>query len=229
MSALAEVESAAFRSTGMMAGETIARVAAATRIRAETVAVHYREIRQAGLTSKGRRGRGGAVMTSLDLSRLLISLLSGEAVTGADTRVRQYGALPNAGDYPFEEALAALIEGRMDEHAPSNATYAEVLVSEQPAGADICSNESHQYFGVFPFSLPGIVTVRKLSTETIWEIIHGKKMDEESADDEMGTAAYLRDLADRIFRIPAMYGVDQGDYDRLREIATNWEAAFEDG
>jgi hypothetical protein len=30
---------------------------------------------------------------------------------------------------------------------------------------------------------------------------------------------YLRNLADRIFRIPVMYSVDQGDCDKLREIA----------
>jgi hypothetical protein len=30
---------------------------------------------------------------------------------------------------------------------------------------------------------------------------------------------YLRDLAERILKIPVMHGVDQGDYDRLRELA----------
>ena len=32
-------------------------------------------------------------------------------------------------------------------------------------------------------------------------------------------AAFLRDLAERLYRIPVMYGVDQGDIDRLYEIA----------
>lgn len=40
-------------------------------------------------------------------------------------------------------------------------------------------------------------------------------MDDELEDD----VAYLRDLAERIFRIPVMHGVNQLDYDRLREIA----------
>lgn len=42
-------------------------------------------------------------------------------------------------------------------------------------------------------------------------------MDEEFV--ELSPADYLRDLAGRIFRIPAMYGVDGYDFDRLHEIA----------
>jgi hypothetical protein len=32
-------------------------------------------------------------------------------------------------------------------------------------------------------------------------------------------ADYLRDLAERLMAVPAMYGTDQGDVDRLLEIA----------
>lgn len=32
-------------------------------------------------------------------------------------------------------------------------------------------------------------------------------------------AEYLRNLAERIFQIPVMYGTDQGDTDRLLQIA----------
>lgn len=35
---------------------------------------------------------------------------------------------------------------------------------------------------------------------------------------------FLRDLAERLFRIPVMYGVDQGDSDRLYQIAKAMEA-----
>jgi hypothetical protein len=37
--------------------------------------------------------------------------------------------------------------------------------------------------------------------------------------DEMSDVDYLRDLAERIFRIPVMHGVDQSDYERLLIIA----------
>ena len=33
-------------------------------------------------------------------------------------------------------------------------------------------------------------------------------------------ADYLRDLAERLMAVPALYGVDQGDVDRLLEIAS---------
>lgn len=38
-------------------------------------------------------------------------------------------------------------------------------------------------------------------------------------EEELPDADFLRDLAERIFRIPVMYGVDQGDTDRLLRIA----------
>lgn len=37
------------------------------------------------------------------------------------------------------------------------------------------------------------------------------------------TAEYLRHLADVFFQIPVMYGIDEGDCDRLKEIATSME------
>ena len=36
---------------------------------------------------------------------------------------------------------------------------------------------------------------------------------------EYTDARYLMELSERIFRIPVMHGVDQGDYEELREIA----------
>lgn len=38
-------------------------------------------------------------------------------------------------------------------------------------------------------------------------------------------SSYLRDLAERLMAIPASYDVDQGDIDRLLEIARQLEAA----
>lgn len=40
---------------------------------------------------------------------------------------------------------------------------------------------------------------------------------------ELTDVKYLRDLAQRLFRVPVMYGVDQGDCSRLEDIATNLE------
>jgi hypothetical protein len=45
------------------------------------------------------------------------------------------------------------------------------------------------------------------------------------ADTELPPAAYLRDLAERLMHIPVMYGIDQGDSDRLAEIAREIEKA----
>jgi peptidoglycan hydrolase CwlO-like protein len=39
----------------------------------------------------------------------------------------------------------------------------------------------------------------------------------------MNNADYLRDLANRLMAIPVMYGVDQGDVDRLNSIARRIE------
>lgn len=38
------------------------------------------------------------------------------------------------------------------------------------------------------------------------------------------TGTFLRDLAERLFRVPVMYGVDQGDCDRLLEIAATHQS-----
>jgi hypothetical protein len=38
-------------------------------------------------------------------------------------------------------------------------------------------------------------------------------------DEELNSAEYLRDLAERLMRVPVMYGTDQGDVSRLYEIA----------
>jgi hypothetical protein len=40
-------------------------------------------------------------------------------------------------------------------------------------------------------------------------------------DVEVAPAMFLRDLAERLMRVPAFYGVDQGDVDRLNAIAAD--------
>ena len=42
-------------------------------------------------------------------------------------------------------------------------------------------------------------------------------------DEELTDPQYLRDLADRLFKIPVMYGTDQYDCDRLEWIAKELE------
>ncbi len=39
----------------------------------------------------------------------------------------------------------------------------------------------------------------------------------------MSTSNYLRSLAERLMRVPVMYGTDQGDVDRLSQIARQLE------
>lgn len=48
-------------------------------------------------------------------------------------------------------------------------------------------------------------------------------MDEDEDEDvgtEMSDKEFLLDLCQRLMFIPVMYGMDQGDIDRLREIAS---------
>lgn len=45
---------------------------------------------------------------------------------------------------------------------------------------------------------------------------------------ELSDADYLRNLSRRIFKIPANYGTDQYDYDRLREIAEQIDDVVEE-
>ncbi len=40
---------------------------------------------------------------------------------------------------------------------------------------------------------------------------------------ELNSAEYLRDLAERLMRVPVMYGTDQSDVSRLYEIARELE------
>ena len=41
--------------------------------------------------------------------------------------------------------------------------------------------------------------------------------------DELPDAAYLYNLASRLMHVPVMYGTDQGDCDRLADIAAKLE------
>ena len=48
-----------------------------------------------------------------------------------------------------------------------------------------------------------------------------------SSEQIENVSAYLRDLAERLARIPVMYGVNGADIDRLREIAEEIEFAHD--
>lgn len=53
-----------------------------------------------------------------------------------------------------------------------------------------------------------------------------KLIDEKNnADPELSAVAYLRNLSDRLMHVPVMYGTDQYDSERLREIASKIEEA----
>ena len=43
------------------------------------------------------------------------------------------------------------------------------------------------------------------------------------SDDLENNAAFLRDLAERLMRVPVQYGVDGGDIDTLNAIAAEME------
>lgn len=46
-----------------------------------------------------------------------------------------------------------------------------------------------------------------------------------ATETELDPAAYLRDLASRLMQIPTFHGTDQGDVERLQEIASRLELA----
>jgi len=45
-------------------------------------------------------------------------------------------------------------------------------------------------------------------------------------EDDLSDAAYLRDLSDRLMRVPVMYGVDQGDVERLADMGSKLKARY---
>lgn len=99
-----------------------------------TVSWYDRVLREAGLMTKGGRGRGGAKRTPNDLARLMIAILCTDSPAQAADAVRDFGgfrlaeirpddALPNltlehlAGvprPTSFEEAVTALMAGFLD-------------------------------------------------------------------------------------------------------------------
>lgn len=116
-------------------GELVSMMSAVLGIPEATVYIYARHLREAGLISKGGRGRSAAKMTPLDASRLLLAFLSTETAALAAQAVIDFGSLKCTnsklnGDpdltlealfgkklpppISFENTLAALISGFSD-------------------------------------------------------------------------------------------------------------------
>jgi hypothetical protein len=109
-------------------------IAQATRIPESKIALVVRELREAGLLTKGARGVNAARMTPLDAARVLIAVLVSDRPTDAPKAVRDFGhflcfeTTPNEGlidsqeftiDLPaghsFEDSVAAIIQRLADD------------------------------------------------------------------------------------------------------------------
>lgn len=94
-------------------GELITCVAGALGMARETVAIHFRHLREGGMVSQKGRGRGAASMTSLDAARLIIAVAGSFAVKDSVATVAAFGPLlpprVSAG-LCFEDMLARLID-----------------------------------------------------------------------------------------------------------------------
>lgn len=73
--------------------------------------VFYRELRVAGLVTRGGRGRSAPTSSRLDASRLVLSLLASDMAKNAVPAVLRFGALkpcpslPSSSEYPgFDQA-----------------------------------------------------------------------------------------------------------------------------
>src|ERR1700679_4233902 len=75
-------------------GELVRTVAGALNVSDVTVSVYYRKLREAGLVTKGGRGRSAPSLTYLDASRLVIALMVSDTAIHAAREARKYGRLP---------------------------------------------------------------------------------------------------------------------------------------
>lgn len=83
---------------------------------APTVLLHDRALMEAGLRTKGKRGRGAADMTARDAANLLISVLAspiaGPSVAGSVDRWRQYAELRSDGGHVKTERGTQKLDSR---------------------------------------------------------------------------------------------------------------------
>lgn len=83
-------------------GELVRAVAAALDISDVTVGVYYRKLREAGLVTKGGRGRSAPALSYLDGARLLLSLLASETGVNAATEAQKFAILRSTEDPGME-------------------------------------------------------------------------------------------------------------------------------
>jgi len=74
-------------------GELIGTVARALDVSEVTVGVYYRKLREAGLVTKGGRGRSAPRSTHLDATRLLIAILTSDTGKDAAAETERFGGL----------------------------------------------------------------------------------------------------------------------------------------
>jgi hypothetical protein len=94
------------------AGQITKIVAEALELPHSEVTSYFRVLREGGLMTVGGRGRSAPVMTSLDVSRLVICLMSAEALAQGVASTELVGALLFAGS--FEADWVHLIDGPGD-------------------------------------------------------------------------------------------------------------------
>ncbi len=77
-------------------GGLIEIVADALGLTAETVGVHVRNLRTAGLLNRRGVGRSAAIMTTLDAARVLLAVVGSQQVKDSAETVKRFGALVSA-------------------------------------------------------------------------------------------------------------------------------------
>ncbi len=103
-------------------GELIEHFAKVLKLSPVTVAAHYRSLREAGLVTKGGRGRSAASMSWLDAGRLLLALMGSDTAVNAADAVRELGVLRQSFYWAENENvpkvdLSDLLRGLTFDHA----------------------------------------------------------------------------------------------------------------
>ena len=92
--------------------ELVATVAAQTGVPLATVAVHDRNLAEAGLRKKGQRGRGISVVSYEDAANLLIAVSASRNVKDSEASVRAYSVLKSPHSLKFCIDNVEVIRGR---------------------------------------------------------------------------------------------------------------------
>jgi hypothetical protein len=113
---------------------------------APTVTLIDRNLSEAGLRSKGGRGRSAARMTAKDAARLLIAILASPSVGNAAQACRSYGELPIAHDKHFAEHCALFARNGLKciSKLPIGCCFSqavEALITEAAEGGGLKDND----------------------------------------------------------------------------------------